>query len=210
MGFLNFSSHRSSSSIPTEDEEPDGGANIDAVRDYDDITSDEESTLLRLGHFLVPSVEGVSYGISEEGFLVVMYGDDTMTVIARASSRSALPWEDTVTTLSSQKDAIIDDNGVLGRQVSIPSTREGRVLIKGFDGYAWYVMAFMMEKADTSAFDTVLTHLVIDRGEEPLAPNTLLPAKTKNIRKDRNEEYSIDVTQELTQEVQRRLVSLRL
>lgn len=161
-------------------------------RDARDVTSDEG--YLRLGAIWVPAVEGMmlTFEMDQSQSLVtavqVVRGDSALQLQAFAAPRSAGIWDEIrdeiAEGLRAQGSSATEETGEFGTELVV-ETGSGVMRFVGVDGPRWFLRGVLsgraaVDPAAAAPLRELFTHLVVDRGDEPMGPRELLPLTLPN------------------------------
>lgn len=157
--------------------------NDEDVPDYDEY--------LDLGAYYLPFMQGIGLGIkaSRETRQVlgstITFGTSSVEIEAFAAPKTAGLWDDVRQDLLEGNSQASEHEGVFGMEVAMPVTlKDGKTVmtrIVGVDGPRWMLRGVFSGAAaqegtdDAEALNRFFADIVIERGEEPLAPRDLIP-----------------------------------
>ncbi|MFR0590382.1 DUF3710 domain-containing protein [Bifidobacterium thermophilum] len=159
--------------------------NDEYVPDYDDY--------LDLGAYYIPFMKGIELRIkaarANKAVLgaTITYGTSSLEVEAFAAPKTLGLWDDVrADLLDSKSDVAKEVPGVFGTELILPvPIKEGKMVttrIVGVDGPRWMLRGIFSGKAatdpddeETCALNRFFSQIVVERGEEPLAPRDLIP-----------------------------------
>lgn len=159
--------------------------NDEYVPDYDDY--------LDLGAYYIPFMKGIELRIkaarANKAVLgaTITYGTSSLEVEAFAAPKTLGLWDDVrADLLDSKSDVAKEMPGVFGTELILPvPIKEGKMVttrIVGVDGPRWMLRGIFSGKAatdpddeETQALNRFFSQIVVERGEEPLAPRDLIP-----------------------------------
>jgi hypothetical protein len=145
---------------------------------------------LDLGGFRLPARDGVSLRlqVSQDKTRVVgvtvSYKDSSLELSGFAASKSHGLWDDiSAELMKGNATASLDEDGVFGTEISmsvIVGKNKVPTRIVGVDGPRWMLRGIFTGKAAVSGeqkttLDDFFAAVVVDRGDEPLAPRDQLP-----------------------------------
>jgi hypothetical protein len=158
--------------------------NDEDAPDYDDY--------LDLGAYYLPFLQGIELRIKANRAskqvlgATITYGGSSLEVEAFAAPKTLGLWDDVrVDLLEANKNASESD-GIFGTELKLPvSVKGGKTVVTrivGVDGPRWMLRGIFSGKAatnpdspETRALDKFFADIVVERGEEPLAPRDLIP-----------------------------------
>ena len=158
--------------------------NDEDVPDYDDY--------LDLGAYYRPFLMGIQLRVKASRATqqvlgtTITYGSSSLEIEAFAAPKTLGLWDDVRADLLKANANAREESGVFGTEVKLPvSIKGGKTVntrIVGVDGPRWMLRGIFSGKAATDAADqeTVALNkffadIVVERGEEPLAPRDLIP-----------------------------------
>lgn len=147
---------------------------------------------LDLGAYYLPYLPGLSLRLkasrADQQILgsTITYGSSSLEIEAFAAPKSAGLWDDVRADLLAANKGASEQPGVFGTEVTLPvQLKGGKTLdtrIVGVDGPRWMLRGIFSGKAatdptdpETQALNGFFADIVVDRGEEPLAPRDLIP-----------------------------------
>ncbi|KAB8289164.1 hypothetical protein DSM100688_0244 [Bifidobacterium ramosum] len=159
-------------------------SNDEDVPDYDDY--------LDLGAYFLPFLQGIQLRIKANRATqqilgsTITYGSSSLEIEAFAAPKTLGLWDDVRADLLDANKAAVEQPGVFGTELKLPvSLKGGKVLdtrIVGVDGPRWMLRGIFSGKAatdptdpETLALNKFFADIVVERGEEPLAPRDLIP-----------------------------------
>lgn len=157
--------------------------NDNNVVDYD--------SYLDLGAFYLPFLQGIQLRIkatrAQDAVLgvTITYGHSSLQIEAYAAPKSTGIWDSLRTDLLAAHSNAKAVEGVFGTELMLPVAIKGQrtvmTRIVGIDGPRWMLRGIFSGRAaqgDNEERDTLnkfFADIVVDRGEEPLAPRDLIP-----------------------------------
>ncbi|RBP98221.1 hypothetical protein CRD60_03550 [Bifidobacterium aemilianum] len=146
---------------------------------------------LDMGAFYLPFLKGIELRIGadktrqEVRSCTISYGSSSLELEAFAAPKSMGLWDDVREELL-HKDGASEVEGVFGTEVRMPvSVKGGKTVVTrivAVDGPRWMLRGIFTGKAatnpnspETEALNGYFADIVVDRGEEPLAPHDLIP-----------------------------------
>ncbi|KAB7791380.1 DUF3710 domain-containing protein [Bifidobacterium leontopitheci] len=154
------------------------------VPDYDDY--------LDMGSYYLPYLPGLQLRIKanratqEVLGTTITYGASSLEIEAFAAPKTLGLWDDVRADLIEGNENAEEQPGVFGTELQLPVTLKGgrtlRTRIVGVDGPRWMLRGIFSGKAatdpdadETKALNKYFADIVVERGEEPLAPRDLIP-----------------------------------
>ncbi|MBW3077816.1 DUF3710 domain-containing protein [Bifidobacterium simiiventris] len=147
---------------------------------------------LDLGAYYLPYLQGLSLRLkasrADQQILgsTISYGTSSLEIEAFAAPKSAGLWDDVRADLIAANKGATEQPGVFGTEIKLPvQLKGGKVLVTrivGVDGPRWMLRGIFSGTAatdpnadETIALNKFFVDVVVDRGEEPLAPRDLIP-----------------------------------
>lgn len=166
------------------DEHGPWDVNDEKVPDYDEY--------LDMGAYYLPFLQGIGLHVKANRATrqvlgtTITYGASSLEIEAFAAPKTMSLWDDVRTDLSDANDKAEEREGVFGTELMLPVTvKGGRTVmtrIVGVDGPRWMLRgifsgkaALMPDDPETEALNKFFADIVVERGEEPLAPRDLIP-----------------------------------
>lgn len=154
------------------------------VPDYDDY--------LDLGSYYLPFLQGIELRVKANRATqqvlgsTITYGSSSLEIEAFAAPKTMGLWDDVRADLIEANKAASEVDGVFGTELSLPVVVKGgrKVLtrIVGVDGPRWMLRGIFSGKAatdpehdETKALNEFFANIVVERGDDPLAPRDLIP-----------------------------------
>lgn len=176
----------------------------EAVMDYDgrgeqfgpwDISEDngpDYDEYLSLGSFYIPFVQGIQLRLkaskADNTLLgaTVTIGRSSLELEAFAAPKTMGLWNDVRDDLVAANPAATVEPGIFGAEVrlpiQLPNGKKHITRIVGVDGPRWMLRGIFSGPAaddpdspEAKVLDRFFSYIVVDRGEEPLAPRDLIP-----------------------------------
>ena len=158
--------------------------NDEDVPDYDDY--------LDLGAYYLPFLRGIQLRIKANRATqqvlgtTITYGSSSVEIEAFAAPKTMGLWDDVRADLVEANKDAKETDGVFGTELALPVTVKGgrKVLtrIVGVDGPRWMLRGIFSGKAATDpegeeakALNQFFADIVVERGDDPLAPRDLIP-----------------------------------
>ena len=116
----------------------------------------------------------------------ISYGASSLEIEAFAAPKTMGLWDDVRADLLEANEKASEHAGVFGTELHLPVTVKGgktvNTRIVGVDGPRWMLRGIFSGKAanddgnsDTEALNKYFADIVVERGDEPLAPRDLIP-----------------------------------
>lgn len=157
--------------------------NDEAVPDYDEY--------LDLGSYYLPYLLGIQLRIKANRKTrqvlgaTVTFGSSSLEIEAFAAPKTMGLWDDMRADLLAANSKAQENAGVFGTELMLPVTIKGgrsvTTRIVGVDGPRWMLRgvfsgrAAVMGGPETDALNKFFADIVVERGDEPLAPRDLIP-----------------------------------
>ena len=152
--------------------------------DYDDY--------LDLGAYYLPFLRGIQLRIKANRATqqvlgsTITFGSSSLEIEAFAAPKTLGLWDDVRGDLLEANKAASEVDGVFGTELKLPVNVKGgktvNTRIVGVDGPRWMLRGIFSGKAaidpdspETEALNKFFADIVVERGEEPLAPRDLIP-----------------------------------
>lgn len=156
----------------------------EAVPDYDDY--------LDLGSYYLPYLQGLELRVKANRATravigsTITYRGSSLEIEAYAAPKTLGLWDDVRADLLKANEAATEREGTFGTELMLPvQVRGGKTVITrivGVDGPRWMLRGIFSGVAandpdaeETHALDQYFSDIVVERGEEPLAPRDLIP-----------------------------------
>ncbi len=171
--------------------------NDDNVPDYSDY--------LDLGSFYLPFLQGISLRLKKHREtnhimgVIATYGSSSVSIEAFAAPKSSGIWDDIRKELIESNDKITEIDGAFGKELLLPVSVEGKTVqtrFVGVDGSRWMLRGIFSGQAaeqsmknsdETLALNDWFSNIVVNRGDEPMAPRDLIPMHEPITAKQRAE-----------------------
>lgn len=153
------------------------------VVDYDEY--------LDLGAYYLPFLQNIELRIKANrasGQVIgctITYGSSSLEIEAFAAPKTLGLWDDVRSDLLESNEKASEVEGVFGMEARLPvSVKGGKTVVTrivGIDGPRWMLRGIFSGKAatgtgeETEALNRFFARIVVERGEEPLAPRDLIP-----------------------------------
>jgi hypothetical protein len=158
--------------------------NDEDVPDYDDY--------LDLGSYYLPFLQGIELRVKANRATqqvlgsTITYGSSSLEIEAFAAPKTMGLWDDVRADLIEANKAASEVDGVFGTELALPVVVKGgrKVMtrIVGVDGPRWMLRGIFSGKAatdpehdETKALNRFFADVVVERGDDPLAPRDLIP-----------------------------------
>ncbi|WP_137652121.1 DUF3710 domain-containing protein [Bifidobacterium moukalabense] len=158
--------------------------NDEDVPDYDDY--------LDLGSYYLPFLQGIELRVKANRATqqvlgsTITYGSSSLEIEAFAAPKTMGLWNDVRADLIEANKAASEIDGVFGTELALPVVVKGgrKVMtrIVGVDGPRWMLRGIFSGKAatdpehdETKALNRFFADVVVERGDDPLAPRDLIP-----------------------------------
>lgn len=160
--------------------------------DVDDENVPDYDEYLDMGAYYLPFLQGIELRVKANRATqqvlgtTITYGSSSVEIEAFAAPKTLGLWDDVrADLLEANKDAKEAD-GVFGTELTLPVVVKGgrKVVtrIVGVDGPRWMLRGIFSGKAATDpdgdeakALNQLFSNIVVERGEDPLAPRDLIP-----------------------------------
>lgn len=155
----------------------------DNVPDYDDY--------LDLGAYYLPFLQGIELRIKANRQTqqvlgcTITYGSSSLEIEAFAAPKTLGLWDDVRADLLANNPKASEHAGTFGTEIALPvNVKGGRTVstrIVAVDGPRWMLRGIFSGAAatgdndETKALNEFFADIVVERGEEPLAPRDLIP-----------------------------------
>ncbi len=158
--------------------------NDENVPDYDEY--------LDMGSYYLPFLQGIELRVKANRATqqvlgtTITYGSSSVEIEAFAAPKTLGLWDDVRADLIDANRAAKETEGVFGTELELPVVVKGgrkvTTRIVGIDGPRWMLRGIFSGKAatdpdsdETKALNKFFADIVVERGEEPLAPRDLIP-----------------------------------
>lgn len=159
--------------------------------DVDDEQVPDYDEYLDLGSYYLPFLLGVQLRIKANRKTrqvlgaTITFGASSLEIEAFAAPKTMGLWDDMRADMLAANEKATEKPGVFGSEVMLPVTiKGGRTVmtrIVGVDGPRWMLRGVFSGRAavasgpETDALNKFFSDIVVERGEEPLAPRDLIP-----------------------------------
>lgn len=182
-------------------------ANDENTPDYDDYLS--------LGAYYLPFMQGIELRVKAHrtsGQILgctITYGGSSLEVEAFAAPKTLGLWDDLREDLLAKNEQASEQDGEFGTEVLLPvkmkNGKSAMTRIVGVDGPRWMLRGIFSgnaaskpEHKETKALNDFFANIVVERGEEPLAPRDLLPMHPPLTPSERRAQAAQDDEQDAT------------
>ncbi|MDF7664098.1 DUF3710 domain-containing protein [Bifidobacterium sp. ESL0763] len=159
--------------------------------DIDEENGPDYDEYLDMGAYYLPFLKGIELRVKasrSSGQILgctISYKSSSLEVEAFAAPKTLGLWDDMRDDLLASKGDASEHAGVFGMEVRLPVKVKGgksvTTRIVGVDGPRWMLRGIFSGRAatqpkspETKALDRFFSQIVVDRGEEPLAPRDLI------------------------------------
>lgn len=183
---------RESAALPQPSDEYVGRGEERGPWDVDDDNVPDYDEYLDMGAYYLPFVKGIELRVKANRATqqvlgtTITFGSSSVEIEAFAAPKTLGLWDDVrADLLEANKDAK-EVEGVFGTELALPVVVKGgrKVVtrIVGIDGPRWMLRGIFSGKAatdpdsdETQALNRFFSDIVVERGEDPLAPRDLIP-----------------------------------
>lgn len=153
------------------------------VPDYDDY--------LAMGSYYLPFMRGIELRVKANRQTnqilgtTISFGSSSLEIEAFAAPKTLGIWQDIREDLLRVNEAASEKEGVFGTEVMLPVVLKGgrtvTTRVVGVDGSRWMLRGIFSgpaasgEGAEADALNWFFANIVVERGDEPLAPRDLIP-----------------------------------
>lgn len=153
------------------------------VPDYDDY--------LAMGSYYLPFMRGIELRVKANRQTnqilgtTISFGSSSLEIEAFAAPKTLGIWQDIREDLLRVNEAASEKEGVFGTEVMLPVVLKGgrtvTTRVVGVDGPRWMLRGIFSgpaasgEGAEADALNWFFANIVVERGDEPLAPRDLIP-----------------------------------
>lgn len=178
--------------LPESSAEYEGRGDERGPWDVEDENVPDYDEYLDMGSYYLPFLKGIELRVKANRATqqvlgtTITYGSSSVEIEAFAAPKTLGLWDDVrVDLIEANKDAK-EVEGVFGTELALPVTVKGgrKVLtrIVGVDGPRWMLRGIFSGKAATDpegeeakALNQFFADIVVERGDNPLAPRDLIP-----------------------------------
>lgn len=189
---LNSTFDKKDSDEESIDEENLSGSVERGPWDVNDENVPNYDEYLSLGAFYLPYLEGIGLQLKADRSEIptiigatIVYGNSSLEIEAFAAPKRAGLWDDIRTELLQSHSNAHETEGFFGKELMLPVTlKNGKVVttrMVGVDGPRWMLRGIFSGSAasesgkEYDALNKYFADIVVERGEEPLAPRDLIP-----------------------------------
>ena len=178
--------------LPESSAEYEGRGDERGPWDVEDENVPDYDEYLDMGSYYLPFLKGIELRVKANRATqqvlgtTITYGSSSVEIEAFAAPKTLGLWDDVRADLIEANKDAKEVEGVFGTELALPVTVKGgrKVLtrIVGVDGPRWMLRGIFSGKAaidpdspETEALNKFFAGIVVERGEEPLAPRDLIP-----------------------------------
>lgn len=178
--------------LPKPSAEYEGRGDKHGPWDVEDENVPDYDEYLDMGSYYLPFLKGIELRVKANRATqqvlgtTITYGSSSVEIEAFAAPKTLGLWDDVRADLIEANKDAKEVEGVFGTELALPVTVKGgrKVLtrIVGVDGPRWMLRGIFSGKAaidpdspETEALNKFFADIVVERGEEPLAPRDLIP-----------------------------------
>ncbi|MFR5004574.1 MAG: DUF3710 domain-containing protein [Bifidobacterium dentium] len=178
--------------LPEPSAEYEGRGDEHGPWDVEDENVPDYDEYLDMGSYYLPFLQGIELRVKANRATqqvlgsTITYGSSSLEIEAFAAPKTMGLWDDVRADLIEANKAASEVDGVFGTELSLPVVVKGgrRVLtrIVGVDGPRWMLRGIFSGKAatdpehdETKALNEFFANIVVERGDDPLAPRDLIP-----------------------------------
>lgn len=178
--------------LPESSAEYEGRGDERGPWDVEDENVPDYDEYLDMGSYYLPFLKGIELRVKANRATqqvlgtTITYGSSSVEIEAFAAPKTLGLWDDVRADLIEANKDAKEVEGVFGTELALPVTVKGgrKVLtrIVGVDGPRWMLRGIFSGKAATDpegeeakALNQFFTDIVVERGEDPLAPRDLIP-----------------------------------
>ena len=178
--------------LPESSAEYEGRGDERGPWDVEDENVPDYDEYLDMGSYYLPFLKGIELRVKANRATqqvlgtTITYGSSSVEIEAFAAPKTLGLWDDVRADLIEANKDAKDVEGVFGTELALPVTVKGgrKVLtrIVGVDGPRWMLRGIFSGKAATDpegeeakALNQFFTDIVVERGDNPLAPRDLIP-----------------------------------
>ncbi|MFT8355790.1 MAG: DUF3710 domain-containing protein [Bifidobacterium aquikefiri] len=170
--------------------------------DVDDEEVVDYDEYLDIGAFYLPYLQGIELRLKANRAsgdvlgATISYGSSSLEIEAFAAPKTLGLWDDVREDLLAGNDSASSKPGVFGTEVSLPVEVKGNTVITrivGVDGPRWMLRGIFSGPAasvgeEKQILDNLFQEIVVERGDEPLAPRDMIPMHAPVTPKQRREQ----------------------
>ncbi len=178
--------------LPESSAEYEGRGDERGPWDVEDENVPDYDEYLDMGSYYLPFLKGIELRVKANRATqqvlgtTITYGSSSVEIEAFAAPKTLGLWDDVRADLIEANKEAKEVEGVFGTELALPVTVKGgrKVLtrIVGVDGPRWMLRGIFSGKAatdpegeETKALNQFFADIVVERGDNPLAPRDLIP-----------------------------------
>ena len=178
--------------LPEPSAEYEGRGDEHGPWDVEDENVPDYDEYLDMGSYYLPFLKGIELRVKANRATqqvlgtTITYGSSSVAIEAFAAPKTLGLWDDVRADLIEANKDAKEVEGVFGTELALPVTVKGgrKVLtrIVGVDGPRWMLRGIFSGKAATDpegeeakALNQFFADIVVERGDDPLAPRDLIP-----------------------------------
>ncbi len=178
--------------LPESSAEYEGRGDERGPWDVEDENVPDYDEYLDMGSYYLPFLKGIELRVKANRATqqvlgtTITYGSSSVEIEAFAAPKTLGLWDDVRADLIEANKDAKEVEGVFGTELALPVTVKGgrKVLtrIVGVDGPRWMLRGIFSGKAatdpegeETKALNQFFADIVVERGDDPLAPRDLIP-----------------------------------
>lgn len=178
--------------LPESSAEYEGRGDERGPWDVEDENVPDYDEYLDMGSYYLPFLKGIELRVKANRATqqvlgtTITYGSSSVEIEAFAAPKTLGLWDDVRADLIEANKDAKEVEGVFGTELALPVTVKGgrKVLtrIVGVDGSRWMLRGIFSGKAATDpegeeakALNQFFADIVVERGDDPLAPRDLIP-----------------------------------
>ena len=178
--------------LPKPSAEYEGRGDKHGPWDVEDENVPDYDEYLDMGSYYLPFLKGIELRVKANRATqqvlgtTITYGSSSVEIEAFAAPKTLGGWDDVRADLIEANKDAKEVEGVFGTELALPVTVKGgrKVLtrIVGVDGPRWMLRGIFSGKAATDpegeeakALNQFFADIVVERGDDPLAPRDLIP-----------------------------------
>ncbi|MFT8703903.1 DUF3710 domain-containing protein [Bifidobacterium aquikefiricola] len=170
--------------------------------DVDDEEVVDYDEYLDVGAFHLPYLQGIELRLKANRAsgdvlgVTISYGSSSLEIEAFAAPKTLGLWDDVREDLLAGNDDASSKPGVFGTEVCLPVEVKGNTVVTrivGVDGPRWMLRGIFSGPAASAGeekqiLDNLFQEIVVERGDEPLAPRDMIPMHAPVTPKQRREQ----------------------
>ena len=185
--------------LPEPSAEYEGRGDEHGPWDVEDENVPDYDEYLDMGSYYLPFLKGIELRVKANRATqqvlgtTITYGSSSVEIEAFAAPKTLGLWDDVRADLIEANKDAKEVEGVFGTELALPVTVKGgrKVLtrIVGVDGPRWMLRGIFSGKAATDpegeeakALNQFFADIVVERGDDPLAPRDLIPCIRRSLR----------------------------